>query len=337
VECIRIEHDIDQYSAAVARSRGPYLNSAWQQRRWPHALLIHGAEGLGKRRLARWIAQSVLCDGTRESLDSCGTCTSCVLFRAGTHPDFREIAPEEEKQQISVEQIRDACSSLAMTSYRLGYKAVIVQPAHLMTPAAANSLLKTLEEPSPRTLLVLLSSRPSALLATIRSRCQQIALRAPAERDALEWLAREASSPVSVDMLKFANGAPLRALDLAQGHYATLWGELIAALEALFSRRTDVTQIAKQWAADALPDRLLCLDHWLMQRIRGAFGQTDEFVTGVLLPSDAPALNISRMFVCLDRVRELQAALARTALQRELALEAVLLAIVETFIPRVRQ
>jgi len=314
------------------------LSSAWQQQRWPHALLIHGAEGLGKRQLARWVAQAVLCDrNTAGDLSACGLCASCALFNAGTHPDYREVSPEEDKQQISVDQIRDACANLALTSYRSGFKVVIVDPAHLMTLAASNGLLKTLEEPSSRTLLILLTSRPAALLATIRSRCQQIAIRAPAERDALAWLARAAAAPVSAEILKFANGAPLRALALAEGHYATLWGELVAALEALFTRRADVTQLAKQWAGDALSDRLLCVDHWLMQRISAALSQTDEFVTGALLPTDAPALNISRMFVCLDRVRELQAALTRTALQRELALESVLLTILETFAPRIRQ
>ena len=313
------------------------LSSAWQQDRWPHALLIHGAEGLGKRQLARWLSQAVLCDNATSELQACGHCTSCNLFAAGTHPDFREISPEEDKQQISVDQIREACASLSLTSYRQGYKAVIVEPAHQMTMAAANGLLKTLEEPSSRTLLILLTSRPSVLLATVRSRCQQIAIRAPQQRDALAWLAQAAPTPVSAEILKFANGAPLRALALAQGHYSTLWGELVAALEALFERRTDVTQLAKQWMGDALSDRLLCLDHWLMQRIRSALGQTDEFVTGALLPSDAPALNISRMFVCLDRVRELQATLTRTALQRELALEAVLLTVSETFGSRIRQ
>lgn len=318
-----------------------HLNIAWEQRRWPHALLIHGAEGLGKRQLARVIAQAVLCDQPSDGLQSCGECTSCRLFAAGTHPDLKFVSPEEDKQQISVDQIREACASLAMTSYRRGYKVAIVDPAHQMTTAAANSLLKTLEEPSPQTLLVLLTSRPSALLPTIRSRCQQLALHAPAEEDALRWLSEAGKPPVSLEILRFANGAPLRALALAEGQYSTLSGELTAALDALFASRADVTQIAKQWANDDLPDRLLCLDHWLMQGIRSnldrSLRQTDEFVTGVVLPSSPPALNINRVFGCLDRVRELRAALGRTALQRELALEAVLLAIMDAFTTPPRQ
>jgi DNA polymerase-3 subunit delta' len=313
------------------------LNSAWQQRRWPHALLIQGPEGLGKQRLARWIAQSILCDRGGDKLSACGECASCMLFAAATHPDLQMISPEEDKQQISVDQIREACANLTMTSYRQGYKVTIVDPAHQMTLAAANSLLKTLEEPTQRTVLILVTSRPAALLATIRSRCQQLSLSAPAERDALEWLATATGSPVDVEILRFANGAPLRALALAEGRYSTLWGEMTAALEALLSQRADVTQIAKQWAKDDMPDRLLCLDHWLMQRIRSSLGQTDEFVTSMVLPREAPALNISRVFVCLDRVRELKAALSRTALQRELALESVLLTILETFAIRIRQ
>lgn len=318
-----------------------HLNQAWEQQRWPHALLVHGAEGLGKRQLALWIAQSVLCDRARGELKACGECASCALFAAGTHPDLRQIYPEEDKQQISVDQIREACANLTMTSYRRGFKVTIVDPAHQMTLAAANSLLKTLEEPSPQTLLVLLTSRPSALLPTIRSRCQQLAVHAPPEAEALRWLAEAGGPSVGADILRFANGAPLRARALAEGRYSTLSGEVTGALDALFASRADVTQIAKQWADEDLVDRLLCLDHWLMQRIRTnldrSLHQTDEFVTGELLPSGAPALNINRLFVCLDRVRELKAVLARTALQRELALEAVLLAIVDSFTTPMRQ
>jgi hypothetical protein len=139
---------------------------------------------------------------------------------------------------------------------------------------------------------------------------------------------------VAPDVLRFAHGAPLRALDLAKGRYSTLSGEVTTAFEALFAGRADVTQIAKQWIDDDLIDRLLCIDHWIEQRIRKTIEQNADLVTGMVLPSDAPTLNISRMFVCLDRVRELRAVLARTALQRELAVEAVLLALLETFATR---
>ena len=320
------------HAAAMQR-----LSSAWRQQRWPHALLIYGADGLGKRLLAEAVAQSVLCDKTRDELIACGNCASCKLLAARTHPDLMFISPLEDKQQIAIDQIREACASLALTSYRDGYKVVIVEPAHQMTIGAANSLLKTLEEPSSRTMLILLTSRPSGLPATIRSRCQQLAIRAPAERDGLAWLASAADTPVAPEVLRFAHGAPLRALALARGRYVTLWGEVNTALEALFAGRADVTQIAKQWTDDDLIDRLLCVDHWLEQQIRRVVGQTDDLVTSMVLPSEPSALNISRMFVCLDRVRELRIVLARTALQRELAVEALLLALIDTFTTRRQQ
>jgi DNA polymerase-3 subunit delta' len=244
------------------------------------------------------------------------------------------ISPEEDKQQIAIDQIREAAANLAMTSYRQGYKVAIVEPAHQMTIGAANSLLKTLEEPASRTILILLTSRPSGLPATIRSRCQQLPIRAPRERDALAWLASAAEMPVAPEVLRFAHGAPLRALDLAKGRYSTLSGEVSTAVEALLTGRADVTQIAKQWNDDDLIERLLCVDHWIEQKIRGVVGQSDDLVTGMVLPSSAPTLNISRMFVCLDRVRELRATLARTALQRELAVEVLLLALADTFAVR---
>jgi DNA polymerase III subunit delta' len=294
------------------------LKSAWRQKRWPHALLIYGAEGLGKRRLAEWVAQAVLCDKSAEELAVCGDCASCKLYVARTHPDLMLLSPEEDKQQIAIDQIREACANLAMTSYRQGFKVAIVEPAHQMTIGAANSLLKTLEEPAPRTMLILLTSRPSGLPATIRSRCQQLAVRAP-------------EAPVPAEILRFAHGAPLRALELSKGRYSTLSGEVKTGLDALFAGKADVTQIAKHWNDDDLIDRLLCVDHWIEQKVRSAVGQNADLVTGTVLPSGAPTLNISRMFVCLDRVRELRAVLARTALNKELAVEAILLAMLETF------
>ena len=157
------------------------LRQAWSTQRLPHAILVQGADGLGKRSFAAWLAAAVLCDKSNGSeLNACGSCASCALVKAGSHPDLHGIAPEEDKQQRSVDQVRAACEKLSKTSFRQGYKVAILEPAHQMTPGAANSVLKTLEEPSGGSLLVLLTSRPSGLLPTIIDR----AIGLPAQR----WL-----------------------------------------------------------------------------------------------------------------------------------------------------
>jgi DNA polymerase-3 subunit delta' len=149
------------------------LRKAWAANRLSHALLLQGAEGVGKQPFAAWLACAVLCDRSEGStLKCCGECASCALFVAGSHPDLLLVVPEEDKQQISIDQVRAATERLTKTSYRQGYKVAIVDPAHLMTPSAANSVLKTLEEPSPRSLLILITSQASMLLPTVRSRCQ---------------------------------------------------------------------------------------------------------------------------------------------------------------------
>jgi DNA polymerase-3 subunit delta' len=250
-------------------------------------------------------------------------------MQSRTHPDLSIIAPEEDKQQISIDQIRESCASLALTSYRRGYKVAIIAPAHQMTLGAANSLLKTLEEPASNTALILVTSRPGSLLATLRSRCQQVAVRAPTEQMGQEWLAKTTGKTPSHQLMRFVNHAPLRALAMAEGRYETLWQEVHDDIEALLAGRHDVTHIAKRWVNDDFLDRLSCVDHWLCDRIRKAIVGSADPITGTHLPSDAGQLNISRLYGCLDRLRALQAQLARTALQRELAADSMLIDLLE--------
>lgn len=318
------------------------LRQAWSANRLPHAILVQGAEGLGKGSFAAWLAAAVLCEkSAKGALDVCGACASCALIKAGSHPDLYWIAPEEDKQQLSVDQVRAACEKLTKTSFRQGYKVAIMEPAHQMTPGAANSVLKTLEEPSAGSLLVLLTSRPSGLLPTVRSRCQKLTIARPSTTDAMAWLQQESGKSIAPALLEFSGGAPLRALEYADGRFEALSQHMQKSLRDLLAGDADVTQVAAEWEKDALIDRLVWLDLWLSSLARvslaGANAGTDERITfpGGLahLPSLPRTLNISALYSMVDRTRALKAQLARTALQRELAVESWLIALLEALAP----
>lgn len=314
------------------------LRKAWAANRLSHALLLQGAEGLGKQSFAAWLACAVLCDKSAGStLRCCGECPGCALFVAGSHPDLLLVMPEEDKQQIAIDQIRAATERLTKTSYRQGYKVAMISPAHLMTPSAANSVLKTLEEPSPRSLLILISSQPSTLLPTVRSRCQKVTIPRPSREQAIAWLRERSGQAVDSDLLEFAGGAPLRALAIADGRFDALNEHMQKSLGALLAGQADVTQVAAEWEKDALSERLTWLDLWLSSLARGALAGNADLITfpsrSVHLPSPAGPLNISGVYSMVDRARALKSQLARTALQRELAVESWLIALLDVLEP----
>lgn len=313
------------------------LRAAWIAQRLPHALLVAGADGLGKREFAAWLSCAVLCERSRDGLICCGECASCSLIAAGSHPDLLWVSPEEDKQQISVDQVRSTCERLTKTSYRQGYKIAVVTPAHQMTVNAANSLLKTLEEPTPQSLLILLTSQPSGLPPTVRSRCQRLSLRRPSTANALEWLRREAPAAANPALLEFAGGAPMQALAYSDGRFDALDRDMQRSIAELLAGDTDVTQVAAAWAKDGLVDRLTWLDAWLTSAARGAVVGSAESITFPSRPAHLPSLpgtlNISGLYSMVDRVRALKAQLARTALQRELAVESWLVALLRCLAP----
>ena len=307
------------------------LEQSWKSDRVPHALLIHGVAGLGKYELAKWLAYSMLCESTSSRtasrLSACTQCASCKLFLAGSHPDFVLITPEEDKQQISVDQVREASNRLSMTSGRQGYRIAILEPAHQLTVAAANALLKTLEEPGSRTLILLVTSQRGAMLPTIRSRCQQLGIAIPSVNMAQNWLQQQVGKTVPSELLTFASNAPLKVMDYLQGSFEIMQRSMSPALASM-SQTTDVVKLAQEWSNDQLNERLNWLDYWLTQRIRHEILGNDDPVTFNVrqapLQSRVQVLNISAMFQALDKLRELKARLRRTALQKELAVESVL-------------
>ena len=235
------------------KSQWRQLLSQHRQERLPHALLLTGAVGLGKEVFARQFAQFLLCKAADES--ACGQCAGCCLILANNHPDLLMITPEESGKNIKVDQIRDMTATLNQTAQRAGYQVAIFSPAEALNRAAANALLKTLEEPSGRVLLLLVSHQPGALPATITSRCQRIAFTG-VETGA--WLAERLQTlNIQADanlLLKIAENAPLRALDLAQNHYLDLRDHLLTHLTAIAQGKTSLlAPVAEYLKQDLLP------------------------------------------------------------------------------------
>ena len=194
------------------------------RQRWPHALLITGRRGLGKRLLALHFARALLCEAPRDSGEACGVCPSCAYVARGTHPDLQLIEPatyDEEGNRtptdaINVERVRELIEFSQLSPHRQRAKVGLIAPAEAMNAAAANALLKTLEEPPAGTFLLLVSHQPARLPPTIVSRCRRLPAPEPDRAAAAAWLAQNgigSADPYLV--LAQAGGAPLFALALA--------------------------------------------------------------------------------------------------------------------------
>lgn len=300
------------------------LTAAARAGRLPHALLIHEAPGAGGDWLAQFAARLALCE---HALDApCGSCTGCRRALAWQHPDLTRVAPLEDSRQIRIEQLRELSADLALTSHAGGYKVGIVTPADAMNRFAANALLKTLEEPPARTLLVLVATQPSRLPPTVLSRCQRLTVRAPTRAQAVAWLNELRGAGEWAGALEVIGEAPMLLLEADPQPLAQAGAETRETLTAIVAGRADPVATAERWARNEPALRLRCFENWLTEHIRrspAAGNLMPEVRGGPYLPGPGAFLNIRELFGLLDEVRELRTALD-VPLNRALALEALL-------------
>jgi DNA polymerase-3 subunit delta' len=300
------------------------LAAAYKADRLSHALLIHEAPGAGGNWLSKWVAQLVLCQKPAQA--PCGACPGCHRVATAQHPDLLVLQPIEESTQIRIEQIRELSAELSLTSHQGAYKVAVITPADTLNRFAANALLKTLEEPPPRTLLMLVATQPSRLPATILSRCLRIRVRAPARQEAVAWLEATKGPGDWNPVLDTLGEAPLLAADADPKAVAQVASEVRRTLEEAVAGGGDPVATAERWSRAELPLRLRCIENWLTERIRAQSGN-DGFFTkvgaGPYLPQPKAVLNMGYLFELMDGVRELKSSLD-TPINRGLALEAVL-------------
>ncbi len=267
----------------------PWLDGAWERLqsmrdRLPHALLIYGNEGIGKRAFGLHFAQSLLCERQSATGHPCGHCGACRWFSDGNHPDFREVIPEVlqvdpemqegevaddeggakgrkvRSREIKIEQIRRLDSFFNVGTHRGGRRVVSIYPADVLNVASGNALLKTLEEPPPATVFLLVSSHADQVSPTVRSRCTNLLVPRPAARTASEWLAAKGVADADA-LLAEAGGAPLVALGAADDPTFAFRAILIEALAG--PGAIDPVSLAEKCEKGGAPGITAWLSRWV--------------------------------------------------------------------------
>jgi DNA polymerase III subunit delta' len=247
----------------------PAFRQLLQRReRFPHALLLYGPEGIGKHELALDLGKALLCDNPAADGTACGQCQHCRLIAAGTHPDWFLIGLElndsgKLSSEIKIGQIRDLCASLIQTRHSARYKIAIINPAERMNRNAANSLLKTLEEPVSGTLLLLVSSQPSRLPATVRSRCQQLRIKAPDSAEVKNWLRRQYGDAEAEALYAASAGSPEAAAEIAAGGLLPVRAGILEDMRAILDDTLSPLALAEKWKDTDLRWVLSWLAGWL--------------------------------------------------------------------------
>jgi DNA polymerase III subunit delta' len=304
----------------------PWLEQSWGELRsrrasLPDALLLHGRSGLGKTVLARLFAKRLLCEGPAAGDLPCGECPACLWFEQGNHPDFRVLEPEAlsesrepegegrkregetASRQIRIDQVRDLQGFLAIGTHRGGIRVVVVRPAEAMNGATANALLKSLEEPPPRTLFLLVSSTPDRLLPTVRSRCQKIGIAPASPEAAVPWLRARGVTDAEA-ALAYSARAPLAALE--DGEERTARDALIAGRLASGSR--DALELAD--ACQGVPPArvIVWMQKWAVDMALARTGGTVRYHL-----RQATALQRLAGSLALDRLLRFERSLAGAA------------------------
>lgn len=225
-----------------------------------HALLLQGKNGAGRDNFALQLGRTLLC----EQLNNCGQCQSCLLHKTDAHPDLRQINSDK---QIGVDLIREAIQQLQAKSHISRNKVLIIHAADSMTEAAANALLKTLEEPPHNTYLLLTLETLQGVLPTVISRCEKVRLSVPDETACQNWLQQQGIDHVPPDLFQQYRTEPLTLQAQLSADLAVSQPKVIQGLQAFLQQQTNADELASQWQqhAESVAQWLV---FWLAQQSR---------------------------------------------------------------------
>jgi DNA polymerase-3 subunit delta' len=300
----------------------------WQEQQWqhlwsvhkanrlPHALLLEGPYGMGISRFALDLARALLCDAPLDRGAACNRCKNCLLQQAGNHPEILQIGPEEKGKLIRIDQIRELIQFVSLKSHYGHLRIVLLDPAEAMNRNAANSLLKTLEEPPSGTLFILVSHSPMLLPVTVRSRCQPIHFTIPAEAITQQWLMEQTEQrPASLFM--FADEAPLTLLEGLESGLYTQRREIVNDLESLLTGASDPLAIAQHWSRLGAEEVLLLCLRVIESLIKLKSTQEPSWISNLGMGGHwhawAEALDLFKLFTAYDRLMEYRQLLAGQA------------------------
>lgn len=322
----------------------PWQAPLWQRLREqagrvPHALLLAGPRGVGKRDFALAYAKALLCETPQPDGQACDHCAACHWLAQGSHPDFRLLEPlvdeeksEEEgaaekttrkKREINIAQVRALADFANLSSHRAGNRVVLIHPAETLNAAASNALLKTLEEPSPNTRFLLVSHQPNFLLPTIKSRSAAIIMPQPNPTQAAAWLKEQGIQDAEL-CLALAGGAPLLARDFADSEYLKERRAFLSALQS--PKQLNWLALAEQGAKADMAARFDWLQKWLYDLVSSRLGTQVrynlDFASG--LQDLAMRVNLSRVQNFARELAQIKRRLQHP-LNPQLLLESVLL------------
>lgn len=270
-----------------------WLDPAWdawdrQSAKLPHAVLIQAPEGHGAFEFAQAVAAALLCENRGSGRKACGACIACRWFDQGNHPDFRLIVPqimsedarpdgdesarrEKRSEQIRIEQVRELADFLSVGTHRRGNRVILIYPADAMNANTQNALLKSLEEPPPATVFLLVTSHPDRLLATVRSRCMKFTLPAPDSERVMRWLKEQGVGRPDA-ALASAGGSPLGALAAAEGER-----DRLRFLDDLKEPRFDPIRLAESIQGMPVDNAVVWLQRWSCDLLLSKFTGTARY------------------------------------------------------------
>lgn len=255
-----------------------------------HGLLFMGAPDSGKTDLCQDVAKALLCKNTQaqkapsstatlggffddeqeqldmaaassETLEACGTCKSCLLIDAGSHPDLHLIVTE--KSQIGIDAIRQTITKVSQTAQLSGNKVVIIPQIELMSESASNALLKTLEEPTPNTYLLMTTNESQRLLPTVLSRCEKISVPMPSYEQSADWLHEHNIEQPSKAALLAYGSSPIKYRRELEDPDSVGFDDFIKAVQRLKDGTDSANRAALKWQAHAPKVVLWLAQHWI--------------------------------------------------------------------------